>query len=270
MPIYPDAEEDTKKHRSVLKTVLAVALCTAIACFIFWINCFSEGGACAGTKTDIGVKDALQTDFAEVQTQNPAPTPVQSRTPAPTPTPGPTKKPIPTLAPTPTPVPTPTPTPEPARYYAGTHKVGEDIPAGEYYLRVSGRSGYFAILKAPNDDIDNIIANDNFDNCSFVTVRNGEYLQLSGCYAISVNDMEPMNLSGRVANGMYRVGVDIPAGEYRVTASGSSGYGYYEIDKDSRHVLNSIKSNEFFENSSYIKVKSGQYLLLSNAYIEIK
>ena len=69
----------------------------------------------------------------------------------------------------------------------GTYKVGSEIPAGEYKLTTTTSvSGYYAILK-DSSGTDNIIANDNFDNQSYVTVKDGQYLELSRCKAEKVD-----------------------------------------------------------------------------------
>ena len=62
--------------------------------------------------------------------------------------------------------------------------------------------------------------------------------------------------------GIYKVGEDIPAGEYQVEAS--SGLGYIEVSSDSRHQIEGIITNDNFEGNKYITVQDGQYLTLSN------
>lgn len=59
--------------------------------------------------------------------------------------------------------------------------------------------------------------------------------------------------------GMYKVGTDMKAREYILIPS---GYGYYEVDKDSTGELESILSNDNFEGSRYITVEDGQYVTL--------
>lgn len=62
----------------------------------------------------------------------------------------------------------------------GTYKVGTDIEAGEYKLTATGTSmGYYAVLNS-SDPFD-IASNNNFENQSYVTVNDGQYLELSFC-----------------------------------------------------------------------------------------
>ncbi len=55
---------------------------------------------------------------------------------------------------------------------------------------------------------------------------------------------------------MYKVGSDIPAGEYKVEASGD---GYIEVSNNSTHSLNAIATNDYFQGTKYVTVKDGQY-----------
>ena len=60
---------------------------------------------------------------------------------------------------------------------AGYYKVGVDIPAGTYTVESYG-SGYYAILSGPVGSSD-IVKNDNFNGKKTVTVRKGQYLEVS-------------------------------------------------------------------------------------------
>ena len=46
-----------------------------------------------------------------------------------------------------------------ATHPAGTYKVGEDIPAGEYKLESSGKGGYYCVY--PDTSKSEILENDN-------------------------------------------------------------------------------------------------------------
>lgn len=64
--------------------------------------------------------------------------------------------------------------------------------------------------------------------------------------------------------GMYKVGIDIPAGEYNVKAE-LGELGYLEVSNDPNGT--SIITTDAFENNSYVSVSDGQYLVLENCYI---
>lgn len=170
----------------------------------------------------------------------------------------------------------PTPTIDEPGFESGMYKIGQDMPAGEYKLySTEGLSGvsYFEIAKDSSNTIESIIANDNFYSFTYVTLAEGQYFKLTDARAVPVNDAavsDPEN--GKYSSGMYKVGFDIPAGEYKVFPEEDStlGYGYYEITSNSAHVLDSIIANDNFEDPRYITLKEGQYVKLNEAYIEAK
>lgn len=63
-----------------------------------------------------------------------------------------------------------------------------------------------------------------------------------------------------VSEGTYRVGTDIQAGEYKLTAQAGTS-GYWEVTASSSPDA-SIIGNDNFENSAYVTVTDGQYLTL--------
>lgn len=146
------------------------------------------------------------------------------------------------------------------RHSAGMYKVGTDIPAGEYVLV---GDGYFRIDKDSSGDFSSIVANDNFSGNSIITVSAGQYLTVERAVFYDINLNPDVNTSGE---GMFKVGLHIPAGEYKLVSTGSLS-GYYAIRSDSSHSFKSIKSNDNFTGEKYITVKNGQYLTLSRCKI---
>lgn len=64
-------------------------------------------------------------------------------------------------------------------------------------------------------------------------------------------------------DGTYKVGSDLPAGEYKFTQTESFGAGYVERSSDSSMELGSIISNDLTNEegeSRYISVNDGEYL----------
>lgn len=147
------------------------------------------------------------------------------------------------------------------RYTAGTYKIGTDMPAGIYLVKTTGKSGYFAITSDSSGELGTIIDNNNFEVQDYIEVFDGEYLKLSsGTYAEPVNENTAYN-NNIYFGGSFKVGTDIPAGEYQVIAD-KSGYwarlnGPYGLNRE-------IIANENFEGSTYVTVNDGEYLVLSN------
>lgn len=63
---------------------------------------------------------------------------------------------------------------------------------------------------------------------------------------------------GSFADGVYKVGKDIPEGEYQMQAD--DGDGYFEILSNQSGEKNSVLANCLYGNSAYVSVKSGEYL----------
>lgn len=63
---------------------------------------------------------------------------------------------------------------------------------------------------------------------------------------------------------MFRVGQDIAPGEHKLQSVGSYS-GYYAVFNDSRQT--DIVTNDNFDGTTYITVRSGQYLDLNRCKI---
>lgn len=68
--------------------------------------------------------------------------------------------------------------------------------------------------------------------------------------------------------GTYRVGTDIRAGEYKVTATDSNDRGYWKVTNDSSPDAD-IVGNDAFTGTSYVTVSEGQYLTLDRSRAEL-
>ncbi|MDF2566438.1 MAG: hypothetical protein K0Q53_2842 [Massilibacillus sp.] len=73
---------------------------------------------------------------------------------------------------------------------------------------------------------------------------------------------------GFLLAGMYKVHVDLPAGEYKVVSE--RGDSYVEVSSGSAHILDEIISNDLFQGERYIEVSNGQYLKTAGAKIKLK
>lgn len=144
-------------------------------------------------------------------------------------------------------------------YRAGMYKVGIDLPAGEY-LFLSGSSTKAYVCASSDSNQDDIIENENFSNSFFMTVEDGQYLEAKRCYFLNASDYTVrINEDGTFGDGMYRVGIDIPAGEYRLTAEEDRGYWCLY---NNSNIPFDIEDNDNFEGSAYVTVREGQYLII--------
>lgn len=146
---------------------------------------------------------------------------------------------------------------------SGEYKVGSDVPAGEYYVKSNGGNLYVEVSSDSSGTLDSIVYNLNTRAGTYITVNDGEYLKIQGGDLYELSKAPDRGADGGYyKEGMYKVGEDIPAGEYQVEST--SGLAYIEVSTDSRHQIESIVTNDNFEGSKYITLENGQYLTLSN------
>jgi peptidoglycan hydrolase-like protein with peptidoglycan-binding domain len=155
----------------------------------------------------------------------------------------------------------------PPQYGAGMYKIGYDIDPGEYIILAnSSYSAYFCLSSDSNGN--DIIANENFDYNSIITVKSGEYLEISRSRMMLLSDFsEHYTIPKDVSGVMYKVGTNLKAGEYKLVTTSDFG-GYYCIYASSRQ--DDIIANDNFENRAYVTVKKGQYLVLNRCRIAFK
>ena len=125
----------------------------------------------------------------------------------------------------------PTEAPKVKKYNTGQHKVGEDIPSGRYAVyTTTGKSAYYCISSDAN-----------------------------GKDIIAFEDKEAVDTSsGYLKEGQYLVGVDFPAGEYKLENNDEDKSAYYAITSDANG--RDIIANDNFKGGSYVSVSDGQYL----------
>lgn len=80
---------------------------------------------------------------------------------------------------------------------------------------------------------------------------------------VSVEADEPEYPEGVYGPGTYKVGTDILAGEYKLTAE-KDDTGYYEVKTDMSSD-GGIESNSLFKGNEYVVVRDGEYLSVNRA-----
>ena len=135
-------------------------------------------------------------------------------------------------------------------YSDGMYKIGVDMPAGEYVIKTFSH-GYFELCSDSTGTVDSIIVNDNFKTNTIITVSDGQYLTINRATAYPSDQVSDLDIYDE---GMFRVGIDLPAGEYKIHANKS---GYVEVSSDSSHQFRSIVMNDNFEGDKYVTVSDG-------------
>lgn len=142
----------------------------------------------------------------------------------------------------------------------GVYKIGTDMSAGEYVL-ISNGGGYFQVASDSTGSFESIISNSVYETNTIITVSDGQYFTITDSEAYRIDACPELDTT---KEGMFKVGLHIPAGEYKVHADED---GYMQVASDSSNSFSSIVSNSIFSGDSYITVSEGQYLTLSDAYI---
>lgn len=145
---------------------------------------------------------------------------------------------------------------------AGIYKVGTDLAAGEYRLVANGGNGYVEVATDSTGTLESIVTNSNFSTNAIVTIRKGQYFKFERALAYPINKSPTVDV---YKEGTFKVGKDLPAGEYKIASTEDSGY--VQVSRDSLNTFDSIVSNDNFEGNSYITVTNGQYLTLTRAHI---
>lgn len=149
-----------------------------------------------------------------------------------------------------------------ATFKPGTYLIGRDLEPGEYLITSNKNDlGYYEVKNGTSsnaDIIDNGFASPN----TYVTVEKGQYLEIQRATAkIARFNSLPSNQTS-VKDGMYIVGKDIKAGEYKVQAkAGKSAYWSISKNSDAKD-RNKLLANNLFEGTTYVTVEDGEYLEL--------
>lgn len=150
----------------------------------------------------------------------------------------------------------------------GTYKVGVDIASGEYIV-ISEGMAYLEVSYDSTGKSESIIFNENItpNSNSYITLKSGEYFKFTNgeIYPISEGP-SIIPPDGLYKDGMYKVGQDIPAGEYKITLN--STMGYYEILKNSSHDVDSIIEENILQSDTYLTLKEGQYIKIIGLKIQ--
>jgi hypothetical protein len=146
---------------------------------------------------------------------------------------------------------------------SGMYKVGPDVRAGEYIVRADG-DAYFQIAKDSSGELDSIIANEILEDgqCSYIILMDGDYVTLQSCSMVLADGLVLETDINNIPPSMYKIGTDIPAGEYKLIPFGD---GYWERIKNLRDQIGGIIANDIFTDPVYVTVQEGEYFKIQNA-----
>lgn len=168
-----------------------------------------------------------------------------------------TRKPAQTVKPAPTPNTTTPQVEKPSAWKkAGTYTCDKDITAGIYYIKSNGNNCRVILTKG-----DKKVEFYPLSYGLFVEMRKGYVLKIENGEFISERELKPMTSSNGVYKlGTYRIGEDIPAGEYVIGEFGNTDFS----------ILNSV---DFLSGNNYaityrglrvyVKLEAGDYIIFN-------
>lgn len=147
-------------------------------------------------------------------------------------------------------------------YPEGEYVVGKDIPEGEYVIFASSGDGKittYTDTASKNEDDWSI--KEYFSYNYILDLSDAECIELDKCYAVPIANNPEIDITN---DGMYKVGVHIPSGTYRIIPDlNNEDSFYYEIqysdgtEVDSDMIDLARVSTYELSNGDYIKVQSG-------------
>lgn len=147
-------------------------------------------------------------------------------------------------------------------YTSGQYKIGKDIPAGEYVFFNTGYSG--SIKETTDSNGSDKVYSEYFSYNLIYTLTEGNYIEISDAYAVPSDEVT--TITKNTGDGMFKIGVHLDPGEYKLVGTNYEYGGSYKIfnssvlnDKDSK-----IKS-DYFDKLTYVTVHDGEYLMISGA-----
>ena len=150
-------------------------------------------------------------------------------------------------------------------YPANMYRAGWDFPAGEYLL--TGEAGTYALYRGGQTPT-SLKASGSVTGRAYLSMREGDYLVFDGATLSDAAGADP--LTERVlADGMYRVGLDLAPGTYTVTATGSHGYCTVQQGPEGSDGARDYLRTSLNEDAptAEITLSEGEYLILCQAEI---
>lgn len=143
-----------------------------------------------------------------------------------------------------------------------TYTVGEDIQAGLYKLIATNTDSYYKVTDGQGDEELNIVQDMVFFNFAYVQLKQGQHIYVFDAMLQSETQMSAFN-SENYVSGQYKIGYDLPEGQYKVTPNGDIG----NIKLSSSPNADDTLFSQYIESPATVNVKNGQYLTLNNVGI---
>ncbi|SHK08921.1 hypothetical protein SAMN02745248_01757 [Hathewaya proteolytica DSM 3090] len=146
--------------------------------------------------------------------------------------------------------------PRPTSLKKGTYIVGKDFPKGEYLFLSQGES-YYKISRVEKGTTVTV-AEGFIIGRKYLALNNDEVFEVDSVDMYHAKETPEIDIKkNKFIKGMYKVGKDIPAGEYLLVNKEEM---YFQITSNSSGTLDSIYNNGFAMGQMYITLKKDQYI----------
>lgn len=153
-------------------------------------------------------------------------------------------------------------------YKGSAARVGKDIAPGEYKVTCSDDDKTGCCRVYSNIAKESIIDSEQYFESTYVTLSEGQFIDAKNVTFTSVNKAKATSgLSENDMSSMYKIGLDLKAGEYLISAN-QDETGYYCVYDSSDVANRNILINDTFEGNARVVVSEGQYLEISRATAE--
>lgn len=153
----------------------------------------------------------------------------------------------------------------------GTNRCGDDFEPGEYYIMsIYGSGALYDVCNSPND-----FSWSRQRVMRRVSVNDGQYVKLSDSILVRADEVDT---SDWAKYGVFLVGKDLPAGDYKVVRITDSYHteldnvsgipGAYQICSRSP-VKEPVSCGIIVDGQEYITLKIGQYLIINNVQLTL-
>jgi hypothetical protein len=148
---------------------------------------------------------------------------------------------------------------------AGMYKVGSELPAGEYIIEATGALAYYQVSSDSSGEIESIIVNDTLDKGAFgyIILQDGDYIKVDLGRMIAASELILQPELDNIPPSTYKIGKDIPAGEYKLTPI--SELAYWERSRNPRQSVDGIVANDVLTEAAYVTVRDGEYFKITGA-----
>ncbi len=154
-------------------------------------------------------------------------------------------------------------------YPQGIFHVGTDLPAGSYWFSGSSSDlSYFFILQPTSDGAStyNAVHVNTYYGHNLMNLEDGEVLILVNNGTMTPIAKMTQQFTSPYGSGVYRVGIDIPAGSYRaIVGDGADTYSAYYVMSDLDY-----RDDSFIESNYFVSGDSGTEIILEEGtYVEL-